>query len=57
MARTGVTHMGGIAPHEAARTDWATYGGDEDPVIAAATAWLETQPACAAATPAASWGS
>jgi C-terminal processing protease CtpA/Prc len=55
--RTDTTHMGGIAPDEAARTDWATYGSADDPAIQAATEWLEKQPACAAATPVAPSGS
>ena len=42
--RTGATHLDGIEPDEAITTDWTAYGTADDPVIAAAVAWLSQQP-------------
>lgn len=50
--RTGATHMAGVEPDEPIAIDWTAYGTDEDPVLNAATEWLDQQPACANATPA-----
>jgi len=49
--RHGNTAIGGIEPDEIVRTDWTIYGTADDPVIQAATEWLERQPGCAQATP------
>lgn len=44
--RTGATHLEGVEPDEGVATDWATFGTADDPVIAAAVAWVGLQPAC-----------
>ncbi|NTU78350.1 MAG: PDZ domain-containing protein [Chloroflexales bacterium] len=44
--RTGAIYEGPIAPDERVATDWTRFGGDDDPVIHAALAWLRAQPAC-----------
>jgi len=44
--RTGAIYDGPIAPDERVAIDWTRLGGDDDPVIQAALAWLQTQPAC-----------
>jgi C-terminal processing protease CtpA/Prc len=44
--RTGTVYAGPIAPDERVATDWTRFGGDDDPVIQAARAWLQTQPSC-----------
>jgi len=48
--RNSDTYIGGIEPDEIVRTDWTIYGTADDPVIQAATEWLEQQPGCAQAT-------
>lgn len=49
--RNGNNHIGGIAPDVEVSTDLTTYGTVDDPVIAAASAWLRTQSGCEAASP------
>lgn len=44
--RTGRTYDGSIEPDERVPTDWSRFGTDADPVVAAATRWLNRQPAC-----------
>lgn len=44
--RDDTLYDGPIAPDEPVATDWLRFGADDDPVIAAALAWLATQPAC-----------
>jgi hypothetical protein len=43
---TGVVYERPIAPDKRVATDWTRFGGDDDPVIQAALAWLRTQPSC-----------
>lgn len=38
--RTDVVHRGPLDPDEPVAIDWATLGSDDDPVLAAARAWL-----------------
>jgi C-terminal processing protease CtpA/Prc len=50
--RNGTVHTDGVTPDVFVATDWATFRTPGDPVIAAASAWLQQQPGCAAsATP------
>lgn len=44
--RTGAIYEGPITPDEGVATDWTRFGGDDDPVIRAALAWLQRQPSC-----------
>ncbi len=43
MDRTGQTHLDGIRPDEPIAIDWATFGTDIDPVLAAAVDWLHAR--------------
>jgi C-terminal processing protease CtpA/Prc len=45
--RTGQTYAAAIPPDESVKLDWTRFGSDDDPVIQAASAWLQQQPACA----------
>ena len=46
--RNGTVYTDGVSPDVAVTNDWATFRTDDDPVIAAASAWLQEQPGCAA---------
>jgi hypothetical protein len=46
--RTGKVYLDGLMPDEFVRTDWATFGTDDDPLLRAAVAWLGVQGPCAA---------
>ena len=41
--RLGRIYRGAIAPDETVEIDWSLYGQENDPVILAAEAWLQTQ--------------
>ena len=41
--RLGRIYRGAIAPDETVEIDWSLYGQENDPVILAAQAWLQTQ--------------
>jgi C-terminal processing protease CtpA/Prc len=44
--RTGKTYSTSIAPDLLVTNDWSAFGTAQDPVIQAATQWLQSQPAC-----------
>ncbi|MBV9109387.1 MAG: PDZ domain-containing protein [Gemmatimonadetes bacterium] len=44
--RTGRRYRGRIEPDVQVRLDWPSFGRQDDPVIAAAAAWLRAQPEC-----------
>jgi carboxyl-terminal processing protease len=46
--RTGTAYASSVAPDEVIRNDWNAFATAADPVLAAATKWLEQQPACTA---------
>ena len=46
MDRSGKIYDKPIQPDEIIKTDWNTFGTDDDAVIAAARAWLENQSGC-----------
>jgi len=45
--RDGDAYVGSMWPAEKVKTDWTQFGTDQDPVLNAATDWLQTQPGCA----------
>ena len=45
--RNGQPYTGYELADEYVKTDWTQFGTDQDPVLIAATDWLETQPECA----------
>ena len=49
--RSGMTHLEGIEPDVPIPFKWKTYGTEADPVLQAAIAWLNQQPAPGDATP------
>lgn len=50
--RNGKAYLHGVIPDQRVANDWATFRTPDDPVIAAASAWLQQQPGCvASATP------
>ncbi len=46
--RSGTVYASSVAPDEVIRNDWNAFATAADPVLAAATKWLEQQPACTA---------
>lgn len=44
--RTGRVYHGPSVPDEPVRTNWSTFGTDNDPAVQAAVAWLTMQPGC-----------
>ena len=44
--RLGNVYGGPMWPDQVVETDWARFAAPDDPVIAAATGWLHTQPGC-----------
>ena len=45
--RNNNVHAGLLWPDENVKTDWTQFGTDQDPVLNAASEWLQTQPECA----------
>ncbi len=44
--RNGTVYSGPIQPDQVVATDWPRFGTPNDPVIGAASEWLQTQPGC-----------
>lgn len=44
--RNGKVYLEAIKPDQEVTTDWANFAGDKDPVLKAATEWLQTQSSC-----------